>query len=861
MLRVLLIEPSATIRHIQKNVLVKHGFDVETATDFAKGLKLIESEANSETNSYGSYDAFVIGWPAILCTDSTKVLEILSTEKYATKAILILAHDDRLGVKERASQSSNTIHIPWCDYKQSGEILASHHKQLTGIAPDTNSPLNQPIRILFVDDSRTVRYKYKTLLAENGYNVDIAHSVESGFNKAINSEFDIAIIDYFMPVENGDVLCKRLLNDPRTNTITSALITGTYIDHAIESSLKSGAVECMFKNESMDLFLARVDAMSRHIRTRKSIEQERKRLGGILHSVGDGVYGVGYDGKISFVNPACMQILGFDKQDSLIGKTAHSLFHYADEDGKPVDSNNSHLQNAYKHGHTITGQQTIFWNKAGEPVPIECTAYPFTVDAQCQGSVVAFRDISERKTLEDKLRWQADHDPLTRLSNRRCFERELGREIDRLKRCKECSALLYIDLDRFKHVNDTAGHAAGDQLLIEISQLLASRLRKSDSLARLGGDEFAIILRGVTEATTVKTAETYKDLLEQYVFSHKDKQYNINGSIGVAIIDHNISSTESALSNADIACHIAKKHGRNQVHFYVPETDKNEDKDLSWSIQINSALDNDLFQLHYQPIYCSKQLTLNLTQKHEETRNINLGQQTPSETQTLEALLRIQDEKQEIIYPNAFLPTAERFNMMDKIDPWVVETAVTHLKDLQQDGYLGKLSLNLSSQTIAEPHIVDIIERIIVESNINATKIVFEISETAAAATSLQARELVYRLNNLGCLVALDDFGSGFFSFTHLKQLDVDFIKINSNLVLGAHNNKYNQAVIKSINDVAHSLNIKTIAKHVEDITTLNFLIESGVDYVQGFFLSEPMVDPVIPFDNNSPNGITSLIG
>ena len=834
-----MIEPSATIRHIQECVLVKYGYYVETATDFTKGLELI----NSEANSYNSYDAFIIGWPTAHCVNSERLLEVLSDKRYAAKAILILAHDTRSEVKEWASQNDNTIHIPWHDHKQSGEILAAHHKRLTGINPDTNLSLVQPIRILFVDDSRTVRSRYKTILTDNGYHVEIADSVATGFEKALSSDFDIAIIDYFMPEANGDVLCKKLLDHPRTNTVTSALITGTHVDYAIESSLKSGAVECMFKNESEILFLARVGAMSRHIRTRKSIEKERKRLGGILHSVGDGVYGVDNNGKISFINPACMQILGFDPEDSLIGEIAHHLFHYADKDGKPIDKHICCLQSAYKNGDTIYGQETIFWNKAGQPVPVECAVYPFTIETQREGSVVAFRDISKRKILETKLRWQADHDSLTKLSNRRSLERELEKEIDRLRRSEDFSALLYIDLDRFKYVNDTAGHAAGDQLLIEISQLLTSRLRKADNLARLGGDEFAIILRNVTKADVKQTADEYRCLLAQYVFSHMDKQYNINASIGIATMDCRTPSAESALGNADMACNTAKKRGRNQVYVYKPETDINKNKDLNWSARINTALDENLFLLHYQTIFYSKLLTPELLLKHVANKNDNLQQLTASDTQMLEVLLRIQDQGQENIYPNAFLPTAERFNMMDKIDPWVVETALAQLKQLQQDGYLGKLSINLSSQTVAEPHVVDIIERLIVESKVDATKIIIEISETTAAAISLQTKELVYRLNNLGCLVALDDFGSGFFSFSHLKQLPVDFIKITSHLTLSA-NNRYNQAVIKSINDVAHSLNIKTIAKHVENIATLELLIESGVDYVQGFFLSEPVLLP-----------------
>lgn len=833
MLRVLLIEPSATIRHVQENMLIKHGFNVETAADFDKGLRLIESEEIPR----GSYDAFFIGWPSEPNKSLTKVLNILSAEQYTSTPILILAHEEHKEAKEQASKKHNTIHIPWHEHKRSGEMLANLYSRLSNANFDTKTHI-QPIRILFVDDSRTVRHKFQTLLRDNGYFVEVAESAPSGFKKAISSEFDIAIIDYFMPDINGDELCKQLLEDPRTNTVTTALITGTYIDYAIENSLKSGAVECMFKNESEDLFIARVDAMSRHIRTRKHIEEERKRLGGILQSVGDGVFGVDNDGNISFINPACLQILGFSKKDNLIGQSAHNLFHYADESGSPLNEDSCMLHNAYKHGYTINDQQTFFWNKSGNPVPIEYTVYPFSVDAKRQGSVVAFRDISERLSLENRLRWQADHDTLTKLANRRRFERDLSKEIDRLKRGTDCSALLYIDLDRFKYVNDTAGHSAGDLLLIEISQLLSSRLRKADDLARLGGDEFAIILRGVTRDAIEQTADEYRHLLEQYVFLHNEKQFNIHASIGIAIMDSNTRDSETALSNADTACNIAKKQGRNQIHIYLPDIDPHEEKDHNWSLQINNALEQDLFLLHYQPIYSCIQLNEDLL--NELTPDSNLQQLTPSDTQIFEALLRISDSNQAITYPNAFLPTAERFNMMDKIDLWVVEHAISQLKHLQQNGYMGRLSINLSGQSIADPRVIDAIEHLIVNSEIDASKVIFEFSEASIASTSLQTREMADRMHNIGCKLLLDDFGGGFFSFPLLKQLPVDFIKIDSQLILGANSNSYNQAVIKSINDVAHSLNIQTVAKYVEDISTLEFLINIGIDHVQGYFLSKP---------------------
>ncbi|MES9921729.1 MAG: diguanylate cyclase [Candidatus Thiodiazotropha sp.] len=317
----------------------------------------------------------------------------------------------------------------------------------------------------------------------NGYEAETAATVGEGYEKALDSRFDIAIIDYFMPDATGDVLCQRLRDDATTTGITTAIITGTYLDKAIKQSLEAGAVECMFKNESDDLFLTRIDAMSRHIRAHKSIEKERERLGGILRSVGEGVYGVNSEGHISFVNPACRRILGYAPDERLIGKSALELFHYTDEDGNPIDEKKCFLQHTYADGTPLNARETLFWHKSGDSIPVECTVYPLTIKGKREGTVVAFRDISERKLLEEELRWQASHDALTKPYNRRYFEEQLTQEAGRLKRSKETSALLYIDLDRFKYINDTAGHAAGDRLLVEIAQQLKQRLRSTDLLA------------------------------------------------------------------------------------------------------------------------------------------------------------------------------------------------------------------------------------------------------------------------------------------------------------------------------------------------------------------------------------------
>ncbi|MBW9271992.1 MAG: diguanylate cyclase, partial [Candidatus Thiodiazotropha sp. (ex. Lucinisca nassula)] len=533
--RVLLIEHSPTIRHIQRNLLIKAGYEVEIESDHKSAIPRIRSSADDGVN----FDVVMLGWPADSSINTSSLCKMLQRQAYASQVIMVFAHEENSMISDWAKARPNTAFLLWADYKRStdqlSQLLADANKQK---ANQAEKPVSvKPIRVLFVDDSRTVRVKYKRLLKTNGYETETAGNVADGFDKALASPYDIAIIDYFMPDATGDVLCRKLRENETTASITTAIITGTYLDRAIKQSLEAGAVECMFKNESDDLFLSRIDAMSRHIRAHQAIEKERKRLGGILRSVGDGVYGVDPDGHISFVNPACRQILGYDSEALLIGKSAHELFHFADAVGDRVLQESCFLQKSYANGDKIQARETIFWHRSGEPIPVECTVYPLTIEDKREGSVVAFRDISEHKLLEEELRWQAGHDALTQLHNRRYFEEQLNQEVERLKRSNEVSALLYLDLDRFKYINDTAGHAAGDRLLLEIAQQMNQRLRKSDMLARLGGDEFAVILRNITKNSVVHVAEDYREMLDHYLFVYKDKQYKINGTIGIALID------------------------------------------------------------------------------------------------------------------------------------------------------------------------------------------------------------------------------------------------------------------------------------------------------------------------------------
>ncbi|MET0028091.1 MAG: EAL domain-containing protein [Candidatus Thiodiazotropha sp.] len=836
--RVLLIEHSTTIRHIEKNLLIRAGYEVEVELDYPSALQRIRMG-----NSDGSgFNAVLVGWSEHFLPGKDELYDYLHQPSILTLPLIIFNHELEPALAAMTKLRPNAVFLLWKEYHRTPDILAL----LLGLTQrryrkqsDALSSL-QPIRVLFVDDSTTVRYKYRKLLTTNGYEAETANCVEEGFQKAMESPFDIAIIDYFMPQATGDILCRRLREHPRTTGITTAIITANYLDKAIKNSLEAGAVECLFKNESDDLFLTRIDAMSRHIRAHKSIEKERERLGGILRSVGEGVYGVDSDGCISFINPACRRILGYDPDEPLIGRSALEIFHYADKEGQPIDEAHCFLQHTYEEGESIQGWETLFWHKTGVSIPVECTVYPLTINDRCEGSVVAFRDISERKLLEEELRWQASHDALTKIYNRRYFEDQLNIETDRLKRSSETSALLYIDLDRFKYINDTAGHAAGDQLLIEIAHKMTLRQRKTDLLARLGGDEFAIILRNVNASTVHQVAEGYREMLDHYMFSYNGKQYKVNGTIGIALIDRDSESASEILANADIACHIAKGEGRNRTHLFIPENDSKQamDQDLGWSSRLHDALENDHLLLHFHPIIPLEHIPEALMNCGEGPILDELLESVPQDRQINEVLLRLIDPSWGLVYPGAFLPTAERFNMMDKLDGWVVGAALQRLALLQQSGYQGSFSINLSGQSIGNTQLIEAIESLIAQLNIDSSRLIFEITETSAVSNLVSAHDLITRLNALGCRFALDDFGSGFSSFSHLKHLPVDFIKIDGLFVRGVTSDPSDRAIVNSINDIAHSLGKKTIAEYVENAQILQFLHESRVDYVQGHYIS-----------------------
>ncbi|MDZ4812334.1 MAG: EAL domain-containing protein [Pseudomonadota bacterium] len=837
MTSVLLAESSTTRRRAMSAVLSGAGFTVHPLNSFEEAHAFLERMPRSSSE----IGAVAVGWPDYGEPKADEIFDMLTRDAYEHLPVLVLADSNSPGAVNWMMKRPRVALLNWGDYHDAGEALNKLLRPTRTAAMVLDGADTTGLRVLLVDDSATVRLAFQKLLSKQGYQVEIASSVEEGRKKMVDGSFDIVVTDYFMPNENGPELIRAIKSTPSTRSVICAVITGTYSDQVINDSLASGAVECMFKSESKELFLARLHSLARMVIDRKMVDAERRRLEGILASVGDGVYGVDRAGIIQFVNPAAVDLLGYASAPDLVGSSAYEKFHHAFENGAPMPRAACFLTQCYQNGSQVPNWQTLFITATRRPIPVECTVFPMNVDGVRQGSVIAFRDVSARRVLEEELRWQASHDSLTKLNNRAFFESQLEQEVTRLKRTDQTSLLLFIDVDRFKYINDTAGHSAGDQLLIEVSARLKSRLRQSDHLARMGGDEYAIILRNVTSADIDSMADEFRRALTATSFVYAGKSYRITVSIGVARMDRLTESPAEAMAHADIACYIAKNGGRNQTHVFSPESDERAsmDKELGWSARLEEALRTDGFVLSYQPI-------VPLSDFAQQASTVAGQRLEPY----FEVLLRLRDTQGRLLSPDSFLPTAERFGMMQDIDRWVIHNAFKALREINRQGRRVRLSINLSAQSLINAATAGLVTDKLVEFDVDARQIVFEITESRAVSNLEAARSLIGHLRALGCQFALDDFGVGFSTFSHLKHLDVDYLKIDGSFIQGLLEDKIDQAVVKAITGIAHSVGKRTIAEFVDRPQILPLLRECQVDYLQGYFIGEPQVglERALPF-------------
>ncbi len=476
------------------------------------------------------------------------------------------------------------------------------------------------------------------------------------------------------------------------------------------------------------------------------------------------------------------------------------------------------------------------YHKYNSPIDVEFSVNAIAYeerDALC----IVLRDIRTRKQAEAALResekqlsWQATHDPLTELLNRRAFEQNLERALLSNNNLQPEHILCYLDLDRFKVVNDTCGHIAGDELLKQISSLFQTSLRKTDVLARLGGDEFGVLLYHCPIDRALQIANILRERVSQFTFSWREQRFSIGVSIGIVAINAKFKSLDMALNAADTACYTAKKKGRNQVHIYNNNQDElaQRSSEMKWGLIIPQAIAHNHFRLCYQKIVPIENSSIK--QEHYEV------------------LLRLEDKDGNIILPTDFLPSAEKYNLMQQIDRWVIATLFAHLEQQYQTVWescpletLPSLyAINLSGASINDAQFFDFIQQQFASTQIPPSIICFEITETIAITNLAKAAELINKLKLIGCRFALDDFGSGMSSFTYLKVLPVDYVKIDGAFVQEIVENAIALEMVEAIKRIASVMGIQTIAEFVENDEIFRKLQTLGVDYAQGYAISRP---------------------
>ncbi len=435
--------------------------------------------------------------------------------------------------------------------------------------------------------------------------------------------------------------------------------------------------------------------------------------------------------------------------------------------------------------------------------------------------------INALKERDETLRRLADHDQLTGLLNRHRFAQELEREAIKIGWEKGHSALLFLDMDQFKLVNDTVGHAAGDRLLVQVASKLKASLRKGDTLCRFGGDEFAVLARGVDRESVIPIAESLIQILKDMHFVEKGQVFNICCSIGITIIDSDSFTADELIAQADMACYEAKSRGRNCFSLFAGGNGDTEQMMayIGFSQRLKDAISNDNFILYYQPI-------------------INVGN---GETELFEVLLRMWEDGDAIKLPDRFLPVAERFGLMLDIDRWVIRNAAKALAKFRDGGVDVKFCVNLSAHAFEDSHFVTYVADNLKANSLPADCFVFEITEQTAIRYLDDANERMRELIHMGCRFALDDFGAGFSSLSYIKRLPVDYIKIEGSFIENLSKDPIDQAMVKSIIEIARTTGKQTIAEYVQDEKSLHMLRKFGVDYVQGFYVGRPAQTLVLP--------------
>ncbi|MES1243781.1 MAG: EAL domain-containing protein [Acidobacteriota bacterium] len=558
----------------------------------------------------------------------------------------------------------------------------------------------------------------------------------------------------------------------------------------------------------------------------EALAQEKELAQITLASIGDGVIRTDAAGIVDYLNPVAERLTGWSSAEAC-GRPVGEIFNVMDEStGKALA--NPVERCLQEEAVVELAGYSLLARRDGRDFAIRDSAAPIRDRiGRIAGCVLVFKDVTQLRGMEREMMFLAKHDPLTGLINRREFEKRLQHCLTTSRDEGRLHALFYLDLDEFKVVNDTCGHLAGDEMLKQVTGLLKTRLRKTDTLARLGGDEFGVLLEDTELDDARKVGDALRTEVRSFRFAWQERIFEIGVSIGLVPITGESLDMAQVLSAADAACYVAKESGRNRMHEYQPDDTALAERygEMQWIHRIHKAFAEHRFFLCRQTIQPLRPQI--------------------QEPPLCEIFIRMIDEEGRIASPGAFIPAAERYHLIASIDRWVVHAAFVSLAcRILSHGDETCFAINLSGQSIGDEYFLEYVLEEMELTGVEPTRICFEITETAAVGNLTQAMRFIDVLKKFGCRFVLDDFGSGLSSFAYLKNLPVDFLKIDGAFVRDMVGSPVQRALVESIHQIGQVMGIRTIAESVENRQTLDVLKEIGVDYAQGFGIArtEPLI-------------------
>jgi diguanylate cyclase (GGDEF)-like protein/PAS domain S-box-containing protein len=750
-------------------------------------------------------------------------------------------------LKCRADMPIIIIASTWCEriaevtareYGINQLLPLEHVDQLPQLVRQLTSPEHastQKPRLLVVEDEPDTADLIKRVLAP-AFDIEVAYEGDTGLKAWVEGRHDLVLLDVMLPKLSGrDILIEIQNVDPKQPVVIMTAHTTT---EQAEELMLLGAVDFLpkpFRAEQLrkvcDIaihredylvsnaqFAARVNSLQERELAFRQLYENHHQLLNDLQSV---VMELDSEFRICYLNRAWETMMGFPTH-KCIGQSLETFIAPDDLGQYALFQNKIRkalLQNKPCPEIEIC-LSTIHHQKLWAQLKISRS----TKAEQQSNLTVCLDNITERRESQEQLKYLAMHDSLTGLYNRHFFETTLAQLTADSVRNSRQHALVYLDLDHFKVINDTFGHQKGDEVLREMSHLLSKRIRGADILCRLGGDEFAILLRDIHTPEVHEFARNIQQIINEFSFQLQEQRVNLGSSIGLTLIDGSTQNAEEHLMRADIALYVAKGRGRNLIHQYDPLDSESDElrHSINMSQKVRKAISEDRMTLYFQPIFDVK------------TQQISY----------FEALVRMIEPDGRIINPDNFIPALESSGEMHMLDRWIIKLAIKTLKNHTE---LNHIAINLSAQAFKDENLVPTILENLQETGVDPKRITFELTESASLFNLHITQRVIAQLHKLGCSFSVDDFGSGFSSFAYLKDLPADYIKLDGSFIQNLHCDQIDQTLVKSMIQVIQALGKKAVAEYVENEAILNILKDMNIDFVQGFYIGHPLPVEKIP--------------